>query len=155
MKLCLSLKWQRTPFPFLDTEIQLHLKVHVMIELDKVKRFIHPSVSCGLFFKVTFFKNRELNECISEGSLSKAIMTTRTSAEHVISPFCNHFRVSRIFPQAVECLYSILELNFRHNSLIVWRRNEKCQKTELNIVIAAKDRCSLFLPLIVSASWLH
>ena len=152
MKLCLSLKWQRTPLPFLDTEIQLNLKVHVMIELDKVKRFIHPSVFCGLFFKVTFFKNRELNECISEGSLSKAIMTTRTSAEHVISPFCNHFWVSRIFPLA--CWVFIFYSGVKFHTQFL-NRLEKKRKTELNIVIAAKDRCSLFFPLIVSASWLH
>ena len=48
-EITLSFKWQRTPFPFLDTEIQLKLKLHV-IELDKMKRSIHSSVFCGLLF---------------------------------------------------------------------------------------------------------
>ena len=63
------------------------------------------------------------------GSLSYATTTTRTSAENVISPSCNYFSVSRIFHWHAECLHSILKLSFKYKSLILWRRNEKCQKT--------------------------
>ena len=52
-------------FPFLDTEIQIKFKLHVMIELDKMKIFIYLSFFCGLFFFTKgFLKNRELNECM-------------------------------------------------------------------------------------------
>ena len=42
MKLCRSLKWRRTPFPFLDAKTWIILKwrLHV-IELDEMKRFIY------------------------------------------------------------------------------------------------------------------
>ena len=42
MKLRISLKWRRTPFPFLDakTWIKLTLRLHVF-ELDEMKRFIY------------------------------------------------------------------------------------------------------------------
>ena len=36
----LSLKWRRTPFPFLEAKIKLKLNLHV-IELNKMKRCIH------------------------------------------------------------------------------------------------------------------
>ena len=67
MKLRLYLKWRRTPFPFLDSEMQLTSKLHV-IELDKMKRFIPPLLYFVDYSLRYFLNNRELNEYMWERS---------------------------------------------------------------------------------------
>ena len=48
---------------FLDTEMQLELKLQVMIELDKMKKIMY--VSCGLYFSIIFsYIEGACNECM-------------------------------------------------------------------------------------------
>ena len=154
MKLRVSLKWRRTPFPFLDAEMQLRLKLHV-IELEKIYSSVF--LLWTIFIHNIFLKTGSLMiACEKELKLSNHYNENASGKWHLI--LLQSFLSQQNFSSDSLGMLSviILELNFKHKSFIGWRRNEKCQKTVTEYRYSrAKDRCSSFLSSIASADWLH
>ena len=154
MKLRLSLKWRRTPFPFLAAEMQLRLKLHV-IELEKIYSSVF--LLWIIFIHNIFLKTGSLMiACERELKLSNHYNKNASIKWHLI--FLQSFLSQQNFSSDSVGMLSviILDLNFKHKFFIGWRRNEKCQKTVTEYRYSrAKDSCSSFLCSIASADWLH
>ena len=90
----ISLKLRTMPFPLLVAEMQLKSKLHV-IELEKIYSsiFLLWTIFLGNIFLII---GSLMNAYERELKLSNHD-NENASAENVISPFCNHFWVSRMF----------------------------------------------------------